>query len=84
MRFTTGKTATPEAAKRAAGRENMQENINAVVKRWLTPKNKRYQRKRLGGAMAREVVNRVAVSHCSEQRVERLSIRPLRKGFGGI
>jgi len=76
--------ATPEAAKRAAGRENMQENINAVVKRWLTPKNKRYQRKRLGGAMAREVVNRVAVSRCSEQRVERLSIRPLRKGFGGI
>jgi hypothetical protein len=68
----------------AAERRNWQENFNAVVKRWLTPKNKRYQRKRLGGAMAREVVNMAAVSRCSEERVERLSIRPLRKGFGGI
>jgi hypothetical protein len=34
--------------------------------------------------MAREVVNRVAVSRCREERVERLSIRLLGKGFGGI
>lgn len=34
--------------------------------------------------MTREVVNRVAVSRGSEERVERLSIRLLRKGFGGI